>query len=115
VNGQRDRMSARSLADRKPIEPGGSKNYNCTVGNFSQGCNAGWRVHDCDQILIVTSGGDIMATEHDQRETNVGDVAHSKTGERHWHGAKADTIMGHITITSLAVRLSGDGRDTTRR
>jgi quercetin dioxygenase-like cupin family protein len=24
---------------------------------------------------------------------------HIKAGERHWHGAKADTTMGHITIT----------------
>jgi hypothetical protein len=23
----------------------------------------------------------------------------SKAGERHWHGAKAETTMGHITIT----------------
>jgi quercetin dioxygenase-like cupin family protein len=29
----------------------------------------------------------------------VGDVAHINAGERHWHGAKADATMGHITIT----------------
>ena len=69
------------------IEPGNSKNYNCSVVNFSQGCNTGWHVHDCDQILIVTSGAGIVATEHEQREINVGDVAHIKAGERHWHGA----------------------------
>jgi quercetin dioxygenase-like cupin family protein len=114
VNGQRDRMAVRSLADFKPmetgvmkvvtlknipnvpaegaaeqtagwtgpvsrtrqtiIEPGDSKNYNCSVVNFSQGCNTGWHVHDCDQILIVTSGAGIVATEHEQREINVGDV-----------------------------------------
>jgi 5-methylthioadenosine/S-adenosylhomocysteine deaminase len=27
------------------------------------------------------------------------DVVHIKSGERHWHGAKSDTTMGHITIT----------------
>ena len=81
------------------IEPGDSTNYNCSVVNFSQGCNTGWHVHDCDQILIVTSGSGIVATEHEQREINVGDVVHIKAGERHWHGAKADTTMGHITIT----------------
>jgi hypothetical protein len=32
---------------------------------------------------------------------NVGDVVHIKAGERHWHGAKADTTMGHITITAV--------------
>jgi hypothetical protein len=43
----------------------------------------------------------MVATEHEKREINVGDVVHIKAGERHWHGAKADTTMGHIT---LAVR-----------
>jgi quercetin dioxygenase-like cupin family protein len=41
----------------------------------------------------------MVATEHEQREIKVGDVVHIKAGERHWHGAKADTTMGHITIT----------------
>jgi quercetin dioxygenase-like cupin family protein len=81
------------------IEPGASKNYSCSVVNFSQGCTTGWHTHDCDQILIVTSGSGIVATEHEKAEINVGDVAHIKAGERHWHGAKADSTMGHITIT----------------
>jgi quercetin dioxygenase-like cupin family protein len=41
----------------------------------------------------------MVATEHEKREINVGDVVHIKAGERHWHGAKTDTTMGHITIT----------------
>jgi hypothetical protein len=28
-------------------------------------------------------------------------VVHIKAGERHWHGAKANTTMGHITITAV--------------
>ena len=35
------------------------------------------------------------------QEINVGDVVHIKAGERHWHGAKADSTMGHITITAV--------------
>ena len=81
------------------IEPGDSANYSCSVVNFSRGCNTGWHTHDCDQVLIVTHGSGLVATEHEQREINVGDVAHIKAGERHWHGAKADSTMGHITIT----------------
>ena len=76
-----------------------SANYNCSVVNFSQGCTTGWHTHSCDQLLIVTSGSGMVATEHEQREINVGDVVQIKAGERHWHGAKADTTMGHITIT----------------
>jgi quercetin dioxygenase-like cupin family protein len=83
------------------IQPGDSANYNCSVVNFSQGCTTGWHTHTCDQILVVTSGSGMVATEHEKREINVGDVVHIKAGERHWHGAKADTTMGHITITAL--------------
>jgi quercetin dioxygenase-like cupin family protein len=83
------------------IQPGDSANYNCSVVNFSQGCTTGWHTHTCDQILVVTSGSGMVATEHEKREINVGDVVHIKAGERHWHGAKADATMGHITITAV--------------
>jgi quercetin dioxygenase-like cupin family protein len=46
----------------------------------------------------------MVATEHEQREINVGDVVHIKASERHWHGARADTTMGHITITLAGSR-----------
>ena len=83
------------------IEPGESPNYNCSIVNFSQGCTTGWHTHTCDQILVVTSGSGWVANEHEQKEIQVGDVVHIKAGERHWHGAKADTTMGHITITAV--------------
>jgi quercetin dioxygenase-like cupin family protein len=83
------------------IEPGESADFNCSVVNFSQGCTTGWHSHSCDQLLIVTSGSGMVATEHEQHEINVGDVVQVKAGERHWHGAKADTTMGHITITMV--------------
>jgi quercetin dioxygenase-like cupin family protein len=67
--------------------------------NFSRGSTTGWHAHSCDQLLIVTSGSGIVATEHEQHKINVGDVVHIRAGERHWHGANADTTMGHITIT----------------
>jgi quercetin dioxygenase-like cupin family protein len=81
------------------IEAGESANYNCSIVNFSEGCNTGWHIHDCDQILIVTHGSGWVATATERLEIKVGDVAHVKAGERHWHGAKANTTMGHITIT----------------
>lgn len=81
------------------IQPGDSENYNCSVVNFSQGCTTGWHVHDCDQILVVVSGSGKVANEQEEIEINVGDVVQIKAGERHWHGAKADSTMGHITIT----------------
>lgn len=77
-----------------------SQNFRCNVVNFSSGATTGWHVHDCDQILVVTAGRGIVANEVEQREITVGDVVHIKAGERHWHGAKADTTLSHITVTT---------------
>ena len=81
------------------IEPGESENYICSVVNFTMGSTTGWHTHDCDQILVVVHGSGMVATETEEKEINVGDVVHIKAGENHWHGAKADTVMGHITVT----------------
>ena len=83
------------------IPEGDSQNYKCSVVNFSQGSTTGWHTHDCDQILVVTSGSGRVATETEELDINVGDVVHIKAGEKHWHGAKADTTMGHITVTLM--------------
>jgi quercetin dioxygenase-like cupin family protein len=77
-----------------------SNNFRSNVVNFSAGATTGWHVHDCDQILVVTAGSGIVANESEQREIGVGDVVHIKAGERHWHGAKADTTLSHITVTT---------------
>ena len=39
--------------------------------------------------------------ETEEREITVGDVVHIKAGERHWHGAKADSTLSHITVTTV--------------
>ena len=67
--------------------------------NFHNGATTGWHSHSCDQILVITAGKGMVATEGDEREITVGDVVHIKAGERHWHGAKADSPMSHITVT----------------
>jgi quercetin dioxygenase-like cupin family protein len=81
------------------IADGQSDNFRCNVVNFSAGATTGWHAHDSDQILIVTAGRGIVANETEQREITVGDVVQIKAGERHWHGAKADTTLSHITVT----------------
>lgn len=74
--------------------------FRCNVVNFRVGATTGWHVHDCDQILIVTAGKGKVATETEESDITVGDVVHIKAGERHWHGATAQTPMSHITVTA---------------
>ena len=82
------------------IPDNASDDYRCSVVNFSPGATTGWHAHTCDQILVVTAGSGIVATEHEEREITVGEVVHIKAGEKHWHGAKQDTTLSHITITT---------------
>jgi quercetin dioxygenase-like cupin family protein len=77
-----------------------SDNFRANVVNFSPGATTGWHAHDSDQILVVTAGKGFVATETEQRDIAVGDVVHIKAGERHLHGAKADTSLSHITVTA---------------
>ena len=86
------------------IGDGDSDYFRCSVVNFRAGATTGWHVHDCDQILVVTSGKGWVATDTEEREIGAGDVVQIKAGERHWHGAKAETGMSHITVTAVGGR-----------
>ena len=83
------------------IGDGQSQHFRCNVVNFSAGATTGWHVHDCDQILVVTAGRGIVASETEQREIAAGDVVHIRAGERHWHGARVDSTLSHITVTTV--------------
>ena len=86
---------------RQPLIPeGASENFNSSVVNFERGCTTGWHVHKSDQILVITSGIGIVANEEEEREVTAGDVIHIRKGENHWHGAKAESYMSHITVTA---------------
>ena len=82
------------------IGDGQSENFRCNVVNFGVGATTGWHVHDSDQILVVTAGRGVVANETEERAITVGDVVQIKAGERHWHGARADSPMSHITVTT---------------
>lgn len=83
------------------IQPliGEGGDYNMSIVNFGKGVRNKFHAHECDQILIVTSGTGIVATENEQRTVTVGDVILIPKGEKHWHGASVDSEFSHIFIT----------------
>ena len=82
----------------QPLIPEGG-DYNMAVVNFGKGVRNKFHTHESDQILIVTAGKGIVATETEQREVTVGDVILFPTGEKHWHGATEDSEFSHIYIS----------------
>ena len=76
-----------------------SKDFNVTIVNFGKGVRNKLHTHDSDQVLIITSGKGIVATETEERVVSVGDIILFQAGEKHWHGATEDSEFSHIYIT----------------
>jgi quercetin dioxygenase-like cupin family protein len=66
---------------------------------FEPGARSAWHSHPLGQTLIVTSGsGWVQAWGAPVQEINPGDVIWTPPGEKHWHGAKANSSLTHIAI-----------------
>ena len=83
-----------------------SKQFNITMVNFGKGVRSKFHAHDSDQVLIVTAGKGIVATEQEERIVTVGDVAFIPAGEKHWHGATKDSEFAHIYVTRQESKLT---------
>jgi quercetin dioxygenase-like cupin family protein len=85
---------------RQLILPEGmSKSFTVAQVNFSPGARNQFHTHKADQLLIVTEGQGICATETEERVVTVGDVIYFPAGEKHWHGATKDSSFSHIYVT----------------
>ena len=82
------------------LSPDMGKFVSVAVVHFSKGARNKFHSHSSDQILIVTEGKGIVATEKEERVVSVGDVAWIPAGEKHWHGATKDSAFSHIYVTA---------------
>ena len=90
---------------RQPlVTPQMSNDFNINIVNFSPGARNKMHIHTSDQVLFVTAGKGIIATEAEQEVITTGDVVHITAGERHWHGATPDSAFSHIALTAKGSR-----------
>ena len=80
------------------VDPAESRSFNFSIVNFTAGSRNKFHQHTSDQILIVTEGTGVVATDGEERTVSAGDVVLIPAGENHWHGAPGSTPMSHITI-----------------
>jgi quercetin dioxygenase-like cupin family protein len=70
-----------------------------TSVTFEPGARTVWHTHPLGQALIVTAGcGLVQRWGSPIEEIRPGDVVRIAPGEKHWHGATADTAMTHIAV-----------------
>ena len=66
---------------------------------FEPGARTAWHTHPLGQTLVVTFGkGLAQAWGSKVQEIKAGDVVWFAPGEKHWHGATAQTAVTHIAI-----------------
>ena len=69
-----------------------------SVINFSPGAVNVFHTHTFDQVLYVTEGTGVVATEKEEVTVTPGTIIFIPAGEKHWHGATEDTAFSHIAI-----------------
>jgi quercetin dioxygenase-like cupin family protein len=81
-----------------PLGEGVAKELQFMVVNFGPGIRNHWHLHSTEQILYVTEGKGIVATEKEQVVVGPGAVIFIPPGEKHWHGATKESSFTHISI-----------------
>ena len=76
-----------------------SKNFSISHINFGRGVRNKFHKHSTEQILIVTEGKGIVATEKEEIAVSVGDIIYVPAGEKHWHGAAKGATFSHLYVT----------------
>jgi quercetin dioxygenase-like cupin family protein len=66
--------------------------------SFGPGARNKPHTHTFEQVLWVTSGKGILATEKEEHVLTPGMVAYIPAGQPHWHGATDDSEFAHISI-----------------
>jgi len=72
--------------------------FRVIVVNFSPGAVNVFHTHTFDQVLYVTEGKGIVATEAEEVTVTPDTIIFIPAGENHWHGATKDSEFSHIAI-----------------
>ena len=88
------------VSAERMIGPDSSKYYNFGIVSFEAGARNYFHTHTSDQVLFVTSGAGIVATQQEEAEVKEGDTILIPAGEKHWHGATPASAFAHITLTA---------------
>jgi quercetin dioxygenase-like cupin family protein len=68
--------------------------------HFSPGARTAWHSHALGQTLFVTEGRGLVQSRGDEvTEIGPGDIVSTPADEWHWHGARPDNLMTHLSIT----------------
>jgi 4-carboxymuconolactone decarboxylase len=72
--------------------------------SFAPGARTDWHHHPGGQVLYVTAGSGIVRNATGETvHMSQGDTVAIPPNETHWHGARPDSPMTHLSITTGGV------------
>jgi len=80
------------------IGPDIAKKLGLGLVKFVPGARTKFHTHTSEQVLYVTEGKGIVATENEEVVVTPGTIVYFPAGENHWHGATKDSAFAHISI-----------------
>jgi quercetin dioxygenase-like cupin family protein len=70
--------------------------------SFDPSARTAWHTHPLGQTLLVLSGsGRVQSEGGPIRDIRPGDVVWIPPGEKHWHGASANSGMVHLAMQEM--------------
>jgi quercetin dioxygenase-like cupin family protein len=86
--------------ESQPLLDQVSEHVRLTIVRFSPGARTRMHTHAFEQVLLITEGKGLVATETEEYVVTPGAIVVIPPGEPHRHGATPDTAMAHISITT---------------
>lgn len=68
---------------------------------FIDGARTKWHTHTFPQVLVITDGAGVVATDGEEVHVRSGDVLDVAPGVRHWHGAEPTANMAHLSVNGI--------------
>ncbi|WP_132059339.1 cupin domain-containing protein [Halorussus amylolyticus] len=84
-----------------PSEEFGDHGVSMSEIFFAPGERTAMHEHTVRQILYVTEGEGILASEDEKNPVSEGDIISIPPDEPHWHGAKPNATFAHLSFVIL--------------
>jgi 4-carboxymuconolactone decarboxylase len=82
------------------VGPDLSKRFMITEVHFENSVRNKFHKHTIEQVLIVTAGKGIVASEKEEITVTPGDIVFIPAEEIHWHGAAPGFAFSHLYVMS---------------
>ena len=84
--------------ERQNLVAKGTAGLVVAMVKFDRGAGNRMHAHTGEQVLVVTEGKGVVATEKEEQIVTPGTIVYIPANEIHSHGATKDSVFAHLSI-----------------